>query len=356
MSRLKRPRRQSLAIEQVWSAQLDEAVVGLGFVQGSRVAALTAAGSVWAVDGAVGSARRLGQHDSGGLALAVQPSGAIVVTGGQDCTLRMWDAIAEQSFATIAAGSDWVERIAWRPDGTRFAAAVGKRVSVWDAAGRDVGLSADHASTVADLAWQPDGRRIATAAYGGAAYLTEDGSGPTDHVVLKGSSLLLAWQKQGKYLAMGNQDATVMFILIEEQDTLQMWGFPTRVRGMSWSDDGRWLATAAGSGVVLWDTSGRGPKGRTPTVLDGHTDFVTTVAWQPRGSLLASGGDDARICLFAPTGQVARRVADSDGPPTIDAEDSISLAAEATALAWSAGGGLLVVGDRSGMISTFRTA
>jgi WD40 repeat protein len=356
MSRLKRRRHRSLAIEKAWSTQLDEAVVGLGFVQGSRVAAITAAGTVWAVDGAAGIARRLGQHDNGGLTLTVQPAGAMIATGGQDGVIRLWDAVAGRSVATISTGAAWVERIAWRPDGTRFAAAVGKRVGVWDRGAEVVGFSSDHASTVADIVWQPDGGRIATAAYGGAAFLTVEGSGPTDHVALKGSSLLLAWQPQGRYLAMGNQDATVMFILIEEQETLQMWGFPARVRAMTWSDDGRWLATAAGSGVVLWDASGRGPKGRTPTLLEGHMKFVTTLAWQPKGPLVASGGDDAQICLFAPSRQVARRVPGDEGPPAIDAEDSIPLGAEATALAWSAGGGLLVAGDRSGTVSTFRMA
>lgn len=33
-----------------------------------------------------------------------------------------------------------------------------------------VGMSDEHASTLADIAWQPDGARIATAAYGGVAY------------------------------------------------------------------------------------------------------------------------------------------------------------------------------------------
>lgn len=356
MSRLKRVRRRSLAIERVWSTQLDEAVVGLGFVQGSRVAAISAAGTVWTVDGAAGTARRLGNHEDGGLALAVQPGGATVATGGQDGTLRLWDAISERLLTTIDVGSTWVERIAWRPGGARLAATMGKRVGVWDQAGSVVGLSSDHASTVADIAWQPDGRRIATASYGGAAYLTPQGSGPTDHVVLKGSSLLLAWQPQGRYLAMGNQDETVMFILIEDQETLQMWGFPAKVRALAWSDDGRWLATAAGSGVVLWDASGSGPRGRTPTVLEGHMGFVNSLAWQPKGMLVASGGDDAQVCLFAPSRQVARRVPGGDGPPTIDAEDAIPLAAEATTLAWSAGGGLLVVGDRSGTVGTYRMA
>lgn len=83
-------------------------------------------------------------------------------------------------------------------------------MGVWAADGSRLGISDDHASTVADIAWSPDGSRIATAASGGAAFLSSKGAGPSDHVVLKGSSLLLAWQSQGRYLAVGNREATAL--------------------------------------------------------------------------------------------------------------------------------------------------
>jgi WD40 repeat protein len=354
MSGLKRRLRGSVSVQRVSTTRLDEAIVALDFVQGNRLAAITAAGTVWIADGSTTEPRRLGGHAQGGLTLAVQPGGTLVATGGQDGALCLWEAAADRMFANIGTGREWVDRVAWRPDGSRVAAAVGRRVGVWSFLAEPLGMSDQHASTVADLAWQPDGGRIATVAYGGAAYLTAAGVGPGDHVVLKGSSLVLGWQPQGRYLAVGNQDATVMFIEVETADTLQMWGFPAKVRAMSWSDDGRWLATAAGSGIVLWDTAGRGPKGRTPTVLDGHFGFVTAVAWQPQGALVASGGTDGKVCLFAPTRHSPRASGRTDAPPTIEPEDSIPLQDEATALAWTAGGGLLAVGDRSGTAAIYR--
>ena len=87
----------------------------------------------------------------------------------------------------------------------------------------------------ADLAWKPDGTQIATAAYGGAAYLAADAAGPHNAAILKGSSLVLAWQPQGRYLAVGNQDETVLFVTAETGETLQMWGFPSKVLAMAWS-------------------------------------------------------------------------------------------------------------------------
>ena len=354
MSGVKRRLRGSLSVQRVASLRLDEAVVAVQFLQGSRLVALTASGGVWQAEASTAKSRRIGEHSGGGLSLAVQPGGLLVASGGQDGRLRLWHAADGSLAATVQTGAAWVERIAWRPDGGVLAATVGRRVGVWTAAGELVGTSDEHASTVADIAWQPDGRRMATAAYGGVAYLTATAGGPSDHVVLKGSSLLLGWQPQAKYLACGNQDATVLFVLAETSDTLQMWGFPAKVLAMAWSDDGKCLATAAGSSVILWDASGAGPRGRTPTVLEGHFGFVTSVAWQPQGRVLASGAADGQVCLFAPFLRRPRAAHSDDIPPVIEAEDSITLDGEATAIAWTSGGGLLAVGDRTGIVSIYR--
>lgn len=357
MSGLKRRLRGTLTVQKTFSAVLDESVVGLAWLQGSRLAALTAAGSVWLTDGTAESLRRLGGHAEGGLAIASQPTGPLLATGGQDGMIRLWDSKSGMQTAVIEAGAAWIERLAWRPDGSGVAATLGRRVGVWDAAGLLVGRSDEHASTAADIAWQPDGSRIAVAAYGGVTYLAPDGKGPIERVECKGSSLLLAWQPQARYLAVGNQDATVLFVMVESRDTLQMWGFPAKVRSLAWSSDGRWLATGAGSGTVIWDASGAGPKGRTPFTLGGHDGFVTSVAWQPAGTVLASGGSDGQVCFFQPGRHAGRGRPVDEGHPfddVVDAEDSISLAGEITALAWTSKGGLLAAADRHGTIAVLR--
>ena len=108
MSGVKRRLRGSLTVQKLGGVRLDEAVVGLAFLQGSRYAALTAAGSLYLADAAGGEARRLGGHEQGGLALAVQPGGMVVATGGQDGTIRLCDTAAGREIAAIEAGTAWV--------------------------------------------------------------------------------------------------------------------------------------------------------------------------------------------------------------------------------------------------------
>jgi len=45
---------------------------------------------------------------------------------------------------------------------------------------------------------------------------------------------------------------------------------------------------------------GKGPAGSKPIILPGHETRVSSVAFQRRGSLLASGGDEGRIVLWEP--------------------------------------------------------
>src|SRR5688572_15960643 len=63
-------------------------------------------------------------------------------------------------------------------------------------------------------------------------------------------------------------------------------GHTTKVDGIAFSQDGRWLATGSLDNTVkLWDADA----GRELRTLKGHTSGVTTVSFAPAGGMLASG-------------------------------------------------------------------
>jgi WD40 repeat protein len=63
------------------------------------------------------------------------------------------------------------------------------------------------------------------------------------------------------------------------------------VTQLSWSPDGKLLASGGSDAAVrLWTADGA-PAG----VLQGHTDAVEVVAWSPDGIMLASGSDDTTV-------------------------------------------------------------
>ena len=82
-----------------------------------------------------------------------------------------------------------------------------------------------------------------------------------------------------------------------------MQGFPGKVRQVAWLwDKGRGVgkdvplvAAACVEGVTVWRREGKGWKSR---VLTGHRARVQVIAGHPCASLLASAGQDGRLCLW----------------------------------------------------------
>lgn len=124
---------------------------------------------------------------------------------------------------------------------------------------------------------------------------------PVRTLAWQGSSLVARWSPSGRFIATGDQDATVHFWIVKTGQDLQMSGYPRKVRELAWSAKGRLLATGGGNEVTVWDCSGRGPAGSRPLTLPGHEAVVTAIEFQRHGEWLASGGADGRVVLWSPS-------------------------------------------------------
>ena len=72
----------------------------------------------------------------------------------------------------------------------------------------------------------------------------------------------------------------------------------SEVNGVTWSPDGKCLASASDDRTVkIWTLSSTGTWVCQSTV-NAHSDWVRAVSWSPCGKWLASGGDDEMIYIY----------------------------------------------------------
>ncbi len=333
------------SLAPIWQAMLPDHVIGLHYsADGTLLIAASVSGPISVFDAAEGKLKHeLKGHGFGTAAVACHPNSPTLASCGQDGKARVWNLETGQQTLELDGGAAWVEHLAWNRDGTLLATAAGKKARVWEwPSGKLVQDYARHASTIADLAWEPGAGRLGVAVYGGVFHYDPSKAEADEHYEWKGSPLKLAWSPDGKMLAHGNQDASVHFWYAHDAQELNMSGYPNKIRELDWDFRSRFLATGGGPAVCIWDCAGAGPEGSMPNMMQGHSGTVTAVMWQRRGTLLASGDLDGRVCLWQPANRTPLI-----GGATFEVT-------EVSALTWGRDDKSLAVGSGAGAVGAFR--
>jgi tetratricopeptide (TPR) repeat protein len=112
-------------------------------------------------------------HEFGVHSMAFSPDGKTVLTGSGDRTARLWDAATGWPLGTPLDHQNLVRAVAFSPDGkTVLTGSADRTARLWDAAtGRPLGPLMTHQDQVGAVAFSPDGRTILTGCYDKAARL-----------------------------------------------------------------------------------------------------------------------------------------------------------------------------------------
>lgn len=286
------------------------------------------------------AAQPLGNHAGGVLAVAWQAAGKSFASSGQDGRVLLWDSKTRSS-QCLHEEAQWSEQLAFAAHGKLLAVGSGKALRVFESSGGALRAQLPaHSGVIAALAWRPRSPELAAVGNGGAHLHRLEPQLQSRVYAWTGACLTASWSPDGRVLASGMQDGAVHFWNVAADTQSQMKGYGTKVALTSWSANSRYLATAADQQVVIWDFSGRGPEGTEPLQLSAHTARLTQLAFQPQGTLLASGARDRRLMLWRPAQGVEPRDADLLG-------DEVAL------LRWSNDGQKLAVADRSGGICVY---
>lgn len=202
--------------------------------------------------------------------VAVSPDNRLVLSGGWDRNLRAWNVeTGAEAVDYTGEGKSPIDAVAWGPDGKRVVAAMGKDVSVWDAAG-------------------------------GAPLHTMKSDDFNVHAIT--------------FL-----DAT-RFVSGNHDGTLKVWDTETGALVQSFGDekvnesffatagapDHRHVAGAGRNGnIYVWDL---GEPAAPPVVIpNAHPGYINGLAFSPDGKRLLSGGYDSTLKLWdLATGKLER--------------------------------------------------
>ena len=205
--------------------------------------------------------------------LAWSPDGTMLAAGVVEKKVRgrvkVFSASTGKEVATSTYGpprsrGNTDEHVAWRPDGTRLAAA-GTLLRVWDSASiQDSPVAVVGIATqveVSALSWSPDGKRLAVGDWKNITIYDATAGVPAQVLrVLKGHTTnvsTLSWHPFMPRLASGSWDGTVRIWDTSTGEELGVLhaGDP-RVHTVTWSSDGLRLAFVTETGPIhIWDAS-----------------------------------------------------------------------------------------------------
>jgi WD40 repeat protein len=276
--------------------------------------------------------RRVGIH--AGAILTSVSDGTRIVTGGDDGKLIEIDADDKHRELASDDKKRWVDQVALGPDGA-VAWSAGKTAHVLTKKGELRTFEAP--STVAGLAFAPKGFRLAIAHYNGATLWFPNAAGAQpERLEWKGSHLGVAISPDGKFLITCMQEPMLHGWRLADSKHMRMSGYSARVRSLSWTADGEFLATSGSEQLILWPFDGKdGPMGRQPKIVARAESRVMAVNCHPRHPVVAIGYADGAVKLVRIDDDALILVRQGDGHPV-------------SALGWDNAGRVLAYGTESG--------
>jgi WD40 repeat protein len=156
--------------------------------------------------------------------------------------------------------------------------------------------------SVEGIAFAPKGLRIGVARYNGVSLHWVAMAGQPVDLEWKGAHTGVTFSPDGRFVVTSMQENALHGWKLDSKpgaDTrhMRMTGYPAKVKSLSWSAKGKWLASSGAPAAIVWPFAAKdGPMGKPPLELGTRANIlVTAVAFHPAEDVLAIGFIDGMI-------------------------------------------------------------
>ncbi|KAF5373835.1 hypothetical protein D9758_000999 [Tetrapyrgos nigripes] len=263
--------------------------------------------------------------------VAFSPDGARIVSGSSDSTVRVWDAQTGTAIGELLQGhEDEVRSVVFSPDGARIVSgSYDRTVRIWDAqTGTAIGEPLQgHEDQVQSVAFSPDEARIVSGSSDRTVRIWDAQTGAAIGEPLQGHEdqghedqvRSVAFSPDGTKIVSGSSDRTVRIWDAQTGTAIgePLQGYEDWVQSVAFSPDGAKIVSGSSDRTVrIWDAqtgaaivvSGSSDRtvriwdAQTGTVigepLQGHEDWVKSVAFSPDGARIVSGSYDGTVRIW----------------------------------------------------------
>ncbi len=295
----------------------------------------------------------------------ISPNQAMMVSGGEDGLVRIWDTNSWEEIHTFDDSDSTVQAVAFSPQGNTIAAAdADGKIRVWDIKTKQLIQTISDDGSIYSLKFSPDGTLLVSVNDIGYVVLWSVETGErinqvgvseteyrSDFLAFSpdGITVAIASSGQESYSDYDFSTDTYLWNSTSSQRDFQHLGdvdHPVDSKVVVFSPDGEYLAAGSCvSPLIQAEVCSRGKiliwKTKFPYTLmktmEGHVGWITTITYSADGKLLATGGEDGMIWIWdAETGEEVRRlwghtgvvrsiVFSNDGKKLVSASDDGSI-------------------------------